>query len=248
MPLPFSTSARSQSSRIAMTLEMVLASGFLTGLASSLHCAGLCGGVASMMLAGNGRSGSAAIGRLSFLTRMQVGRAMVYIVAGSLAGSVGFFFQSLLFLAGLQNVLRLAAAAAMIGMGLSVAGILPPLGRLDANLRRLASSFPNLLPRRQAASPIALGAVLAMAPCAMVFNALLTAMMVGTPFSGALYMAGFALAALPGVVFSGFGISQLARSGRGTATFRQSVGLLLAATGVLYALVPEASMSGLCLT
>jgi hypothetical protein len=73
-------------------------------------------------------------------------------------------------------------------------------------------------------------------------------MMVGTPLSGALYMIGFAVAALPGVIFSGFGIAQLARNGRGIATLRRSVGLLLVAIGVLYALVPGLSMSGLCLT
>lgn len=228
-----------------MTLEMVLASGLLTGLASSLHCAGLCGGVASVMLAGNGRGGSAVLGKLSFLTQMQVGRAMVYIAAGSLAGSIGLFFQNLLFLAGLQDVLRLAAAAVMIGTGLSVAGFLPPMGRLDIALRRIVPTLPKRLPRT---SPMALGAVLAMAPCAMVFHALLTAMMVGTPFSGALYMVGFALAALPGVVLSGFGIAQLARNGQHRQSFRRSVGLLLAGIGVLYALVPGATISGLCLT
>ena len=231
-----------------MTLEMVLASGLLTGLASSLHCAGLCGGIGSVMLAGHARSGSAAIGRLSFLAQMQVGRAVVYITAGSLAGSLGFLFQNMLFLAGLQDILRLTAAVLMVGTGLSVAGILPPLGRLDVVVRRLASFVPNRLHRFQSASPVALGAVLAMAPCAMVFNALLTAITIGTPVSGALYMAAFAVAALPGVVFSGFGIAQLLHGGRGKATLRRFIGVLLAAIGILYAFVPGAAITGLCLT
>ncbi len=231
-----------------MALDTVLASGLLTGLAGSLHCAGLCGGVASMLLNARQAGGTAATAgaRLSFLSRLQLGRAAVYILAGGMAGSIGYYVQSLLFLAGLQDMLRYAAAAMIVATGLSIANILPPIGRLDPPLRQMAPLW-RVIARLQPGSTVGLGAVLALAPCAMVFNALLTAMLTGGPVPGAVYMAGFAAAALPGVIFSALGIATLAGTshvhGRGG---RRLLGLLLAATGVMFALLPGGSIAQLC--
>lgn len=231
-----------------MALDTVLASGLLTGFAGSLHCAGLCGGVASMLLTARQAEGAtASIGtRLSFLSRLQLGRAAVYVLAGGMAGSIGYYLQSLLFLAGLQDMLRYAASALIVATGLSVAGILPPFSRLDHGLRHAAGLW-GALGRLQPGSTIGLGAALALAPCAMVFNALLTAMLTGGPLAGAVYMAGFAIAALPGVVFSALGIATLAGVGRGVSRRgRRLLGLLLAATGVVFALLPGGSITQLC--
>ncbi|WP_054310628.1 sulfite exporter TauE/SafE family protein [Mesorhizobium sp. 1M-11] len=231
-----------------MALDTVLASGLLTGLAGSLHCAGLCGGVASMLLTARQAGGAAVTtgARLSFLSRLQVGRAAVYVLAGGIAGSIGYYVQSLLFLAGLQDMLRYAASALIVVTGLSVANILPPLGRLDHGLRHAAWLW-RALARLQPGSTVGLGAALALAPCAMVFNALLTAMLTGGPLAGAVYMAGFAVAALPGVVFSALGIATLAGVGRGISRGgRLPLGILLATTGVLFALLPGGSITQLC--
>lgn len=231
-----------------MTLEMVVVSGLLTGVASSLHCAGLCGGIASMLVAaarpGDTVSGAA---RLSFLTRMQLGRAAVYVTAGAVAGSLGYQVQNILFLAGLQNALRVGAALMIVTTGLSIAGLLPPLGRLDRWLLRL-SAPQGMVSRFKPGSAFGLGAMLGLAPCAMVFNALLTAALIGSPASGAFYMSAFAAAALPGVVLSGFGMgSVLHRRRSGRNGVRRVLGMLLVLTGIGLLLVPGASLTELCL-
>ena len=71
-----------------MTPDLVFVSGLLSGLAASLHCAGLCGGIAAMLMPAlpGGGALSARI-RLSFLAKMQAGRAAVYVAAGTAAGS-----------------------------------------------------------------------------------------------------------------------------------------------------------------
>jgi hypothetical protein len=230
-----------------MSLEIVLASGMLTGLASSLHCAGLCGGVAAMFVPAPEGAGAAHLARLSFLLRMQIGRAAVYIAAGSVAGSLGYSIEALLPLEGVQGLLRWMAAAMIALTGLSTAGFMPPLGRLDRvlgpmqSLRRLAGRLP-------VTSAIGLGAGLALAPCAMVLNALLTAILFGGAVPGLVYMAGFSLTALPGVVLAALGITSLAAGGQyGGRRLRRVLGILLLLCGVGFALVPGASLASLCL-
>lgn len=229
-----------------MTLEIVLASGMLTGLASSLHCAGLCGGIAAMFVPVPADIPGASTARVPFLLQMQLGRAAVYIAAGGAVASLGYSVEALLPLDGVQDVLRLAAAIIIALTGLSIAGFLPPLARLD---RVLAFMRPvQRLGRLSAMSPFGLGASLALAPCAMVLNALLTAALIGGPVSGFVYMAGFSLTALPGVVLAALGITSLsAGRDQGGRRRRRVVGMLLALCGVGFAFIPGASLASLCL-
>jgi len=226
-----------------MTPDLVFVSGLLSGLAASLHCAGLCGGIAAMLMPAlpGGGALSARI-RLSFLAKMQAGRAAVYVAAGTAAGGLGYAMSGLLALGGLQDILRWLAAMLIVLTGLSIAGVLPPMRRLDRHAKLLGG-----LRTLQARSAFGFGAMLALAPCAMVLNALLTATLMGTPASGGLYMTGFSLAALPGVILSAFGISGLTALGQDERRrMRLAAGLGLAAVGMLSALLPQASLSQIC--
>lgn len=227
-----------------MTPELLFVSGLLSGLAASVHCAGLCGGIAAMLMpvqpTGDALSARA---RLSFLAQMQAGRAAVYVAAGAAAGGLGYVMGGMLALGGLQDILRWLAATLIVLTGLSIAGVLPPMRFFDRHARLLGG-----LRGIQAKSAFGFGAVLALAPCAMLLNALLTAALLGTPTSGGLYMTGFSLAALPGVVLSAFGLSGLATLGQDKRRrMRLATGLALAVIGLLFALVPQASLTQLCL-
>lgn len=226
-----------------MTLELAFVSGLLSGLAASLHCAGLCGGIAAMLLPVPPAGGAISTrARLSFLTKMQAGRASVYVTAGMAAGGLGYAMGGLLALGGLQDILRWLAAALIVLTGLSIAGILPAMRLLDRHATLLGG-----LRSVQARSAFGFGAMLALAPCAMALNALLTAALMGTPGSGGLYMTGFALAALPGVVLSAFGISGLAALGQDERRrMRLATGLALAVVGMLFAVLPGASLAQIC--
>ncbi|NNU63208.1 sulfite exporter TauE/SafE family protein [Ochrobactrum soli] len=231
-----------------MTLELILASGMLTGLASSLHCAGLCGGVASLFVSVSQPAGGFSTSqRLNFLVRMQLGRATVYVAAGMVAGSLGYYIQSMMLLAGFQNFLRYVAAFMIILTGLSIIGFLPSPSKLEGRFSFFAIMQKSALKLRPR-SPYQLGAALGLAPCAMVLNALLTAALFSDIAAGALYMSGFAVVALPGVVISGFGISSMSSLGLSAKrNLRRIVGTALVVTGVFFTTIPEASISALCL-
>lgn len=226
-----------------MTPDLVLLSGLLSGLAASLHCAGLCGGIAAMLMPALPTGGALpARTRLAFVVNMQAGRAAVYVTSGAAAGGLGYAMGGVLALGGLQEMLRWLAAVLIVLTGLSIAGLLPPMRLLDRHATLLGR-----LRGLQARSAFGLGALLALAPCAMAFNALLTAALMGTPVNGGLYMTGFSLAALPGVVLSAFGLSGLAALGHNERRrMRMATGLALAAIGAILAVVPQASLVQIC--
>ena len=71
----------------------ILAGGFLLGLAGSLHCACMCGGIASgaMFLLGPGSERE----RITTLLLLQAGRIATYSIAGGAVASVAFMASRL---------------------------------------------------------------------------------------------------------------------------------------------------------
>ncbi|WP_350333240.1 sulfite exporter TauE/SafE family protein [Coralliovum pocilloporae] len=225
--------------------EFSLLGGLLLGLASSLHCAGMCGGIASglvFMFRPEDR-----LTRARVLLVSQFGRITSYMIAGGVLGYAGaelygLFDQSLAY-----SVLQWAAAVTLIGIGLSVAGILPPLSGLD---RLAAPIMARLMPRGSArpssSAPFLAGMVWGLVPCAMVYGALFTAMLTGSATGGVLMMAGFGLGTLPAVTVSAFGVTSLTRiNTRGLA--RMSIGLAIAGLGLGSVLLNTYMPQALCI-
>ncbi|HAI29755.1 MULTISPECIES: sulfite exporter TauE/SafE family protein [unclassified Thalassospira] len=259
-----------------MSISYVIISGLLLGLASSLHCAGMCGAIASNILAACGLHKGPAKRQFRALVLMQAGRSTTYILAGLLVGGVGGMFDALLVTAGWQSVLRVLSGLVVIYSGLAVIGIAPALHHLD----RLIPKFlfqttlrpalagtpatghtspaeqtmrsPNPAPHafRAGIGNFSFGAALGLTPCAMVYNALLTAMMTGTVARAGLFMACFALAALPAVVFAALGISFLKRSASRDYAgdfIRKMIACALVAVGMLTLAPPAMDLIALCL-
>ncbi|HCK19910.1 MAG TPA: hypothetical protein DHW36_15465 [Thalassospira sp.] len=259
-----------------MSISYVIISGLLLGLASSLHCAGMCGAIASNILAACGLHKGPAKRQFHALVLMQAGRSTTYILSGLLVGGVGGVFDALLVTAGWQSVLRVLAGLVVIYSGLAIIGIAPALHRLDrlipkflfqTTLRPTLASIPatghtspaeqtiqspNFTPHaiRAGIGNFSLGAALGLTPCAMVYNALLTAMMTGTVARAGLFMACFALAALPAVVFAALGISFLKRSATRDHAgdfIRKMIACALIAVGMLTLAEPAMGLIALCL-
>jgi uncharacterized protein len=68
-------------------LESVVISGIAFGLASALHCAAMCGGIAcgALLLLGAPTSGE----RYRQLALMQAGRVTTYATMGAVGGAIG---------------------------------------------------------------------------------------------------------------------------------------------------------------
>ncbi|MUO80894.1 hypothetical protein GOZ80_10780 [Agrobacterium vitis] len=233
-------------------LAGTVAAGFLMGLAGSLHCAGQCGGIASSLLiaTGQGRSGRQ---RAQALLATQLGRTVTYTIAGCVVGIAGDALGQLFDLAGLQPVLRALGAAMLLWVGFSLIGVVPGPQLID---RRVIAASTFLLGGRQGPvhfgtpSALLLGMAWGIAPCAMVYNALMTAMLSGTGATGALFMMSFGLATVPAVALTAAGAAQIAVMGATLpkAALRKVVGIAIVALGFGSIVMPAASLTALCLS
>lgn len=232
-----------------MTGEFGLLGGVLMGLASSLHCAGVCGGVASSLLLATGPARPTASAQGQALLAAQLGRATTYTLFGAVVGLGGAGFAGLLELAGAQAALRVLAGAALVLSGLSIAGLAPSFAAAD---RLVGGALGRVsMPSRfgRGATPYALGLAWGLAPCGMVYAALTNAMLSGSALGGATFMAGFGLATAPAVAAAAFGARTLAGLGwRARGQLRLTLGLALASLGGLSLVEPAMALSALCRT
>jgi sulfite exporter TauE/SafE len=231
-----------------VTGAIALLGGVLMGLASSLHCAGVCGGIASSLMLVTATPSPTVAARAQAMLAAQFGRAVTYTTFGALVGFGGTAFAGLLELAGAQAALRALAAATLIFSGLSIAGLAPSFAGIDRIVGGAVQRWSAPLRSGRVAPPFALGLAWGLAPCGMVYAALINATLTGSPAGGAAFMAGFGLATAPAVAAAAFGVSVLAGGGlrqRGRA--RVVLGSALAILGALSLAEPATALTRLCL-
>jgi sulfite exporter TauE/SafE len=221
-----------------------LGSGFAVGLASSLHCAGMCGGIGASIafLAPDG--GAAA--RLRVLAEAQAGRVAAYVAAGMVVGAFGSAVYGAFDLAAAHAMLRWAAAATLGWVGLTVAGLAPSLAPagLSRAVGRGWTPVQRALASRGVPLPLLSGLLWGLMPCAMVYAALFLAMVAGSASAGAATMLGFGLGTVPAVTLAALGATQLPRLARDPAA-RRAAGLAIAALGGA-SLVAWPAIAALC--
>jgi len=225
--------------------ELSIFGGFLAGLASSLHCIGMCGGIsASLVMTLAPATDRAAQLRVALLT--QLGRILAYVMAGAVLGGL----SSQVYLTVDRELgfvlLRWAAALTLVYIGLSVAGIAPQLAGLDRLGGRIMALAHGPAGRRvQAAGPVFAGMVWGFLPCGMVYAALFYAMLSADPVSGAAIMAGFGAGTLPAVLLTALGASHvLALAKRRGMRWIVGSGIIL--VGILSAALPWRTIAALC--
>jgi len=239
------------SNRNALNMQInafSLSGGVLLGLASALHCAAMCGGIASgvVFLFDPKAPGE----RARILMSAQAGRITAYVLAGAMLGAGGAGLYGAFDQAVAYRLLQWAGAVTLMWIGLSVAGLLPSLSLLDRRVAALSSAIAGVLSRFRrypVAGPFAAGLGWGTIPCPMVYAALFTAMLTGSPAGGATLMAGFGLGTLPAVTATAFGVTALTRL-EARAFARGLIGLGIAVLGfsTVYPASPTAGL--LCLT
>jgi sulfite exporter TauE/SafE len=220
------------------------------GLAGSLHCAGVCGGIASSLLLATEAPDGAPAARAARLLKVQLGRVLSYTLCGAMVGGGGAAFAGLINLAGIQPMTRIAAACALVWTGCSVAGLVPSFAILDRVLASTFNSWPVAITRQfQNPHPIVLGILWGFAPCGMVYAALFNAILSGSSVAGAGFMAGFGLATIPAVATAAFGVTALAGFGARLprSKLRAALGTALLTLGLASLVEPAVSFSTLCL-
>jgi sulfite exporter TauE/SafE len=230
-----------------MGASFAILAGLMMGLASSLHCAGMCGSIGSaLLMAAHPGGGTVPMARTLLVT--QAGRVLAYATAGSVVGLFGTGVATLFDRASAFEVLRWASAVTLVGIGLSTARILPALAGFDRLAAPLGGAVMTLsvrLPGLGPAASLATGILWGFMPCAMVYGALFAAMLQASAAGSAAFMFGFGLGTLPAVIFTALGLSSLRELARDPRAAR-AIGLAIAGFGVLSVLIAPAG-TVLCL-
>lgn len=221
---------------------------FVVGLAGSVHCVGMCGGiVGAFSLTGTPaarpfpvavvtRSSPLQDGPLLRVLAYNSGRLASYSLAGAFAGGLAGGVRTLAGLSSWQAGAWFAASLMMVLLGLHLAGawsILAHVERLGQGLwARLRPLTGALMPLDSPAKLLALGALWGWLPCGMVYSMLLSAALAGSARDGALLMAAFGLGTLPMLMALGLAGARL-RLLMQAGPVRVACGLVVAGFGVL---------------
>lgn len=216
--------------------------GALLGLASSLHCVGMCGGIAMLLGMPPGRA--SGMRRLLDYAPLNLGRAFSYMLLGGLAGGVGAAAIGAVTFEGAHLFLRWAAAMTLAWVGLATLGLMPsPAFVGHAVLPRFAISRASAAPG--IAGRLVAGMAWGFMPCGMVYGALLFAAFSGSALGGMAVMAGFALGTMPALLLVHSGSAMLASLARRPQA-RWATGIAILAIAAFSLLPPEASLRALC--
>ena len=208
----------------------VFVSALVLGLAGSVHCVAMCGGIAGALQQAMPEQGPVESGLRSLL--YSLGRITSYAVAGGVAGSLGTIFAPAASALGRVHV-AVGVVIVVIGLQIALGGrLFAPLERAGLAVWRRAAPLARRIGRPERAWQVfALGLVWGWLPCGLVYSALVLAAASGRPMLGALAMASFGLGTLPAVwAATGFG-ALVTRLGGG-ASVRRSAGLALVAFGL----------------
>jgi uncharacterized protein len=215
--------------------SLTLGGGLLLGLASSLHCASMCGPIASSLMFGLGP-------RARTLMTAQAGRISVYVLAGAVAGAAGGALFGGISHPAAFLALRAAAALSLGWIGFSLLGLAPSLAMID----RLTGPVARAVTAARAPGAFASGVVWGCLPCGMVYGALFYAGLSGGPLQGAAVMAGFGLGTLPSVTAVALGLARF-RALAHAPQARIVVGLGLMVIAAASLALPSAAAAIFCL-
>jgi sulfite exporter TauE/SafE len=228
---------------------------FLVGLAGSIHCVGMCGGIVGALSASASKATAprAVIPIIaltpapaSVFTRVlayNTGRIGSYMLAGTIAGGLAGGAQSLAALSGLAGVqlgFYWLANLMLVALGLYLMNAWRGLTWLEQGGRvlwqraqpTLAPLMKTLLPADRPHQALALGALWGWLPCGMVYSVLLTAMLSGDALDGAAVMLAFGLGTLPMLVGLGLLGARVQRAMRRPA-IRTACGVAVLSFGLL---------------
>ncbi len=202
----------------------VMGAAAAAGVASSAHCAAMCGPLALAVCGAPGREGARAG------LRYGLGRLASYALTGSIAGALGSRLVRVLRGEHVQQAVSLA-----LGLGLALAAIRVLQSRARSDLVPLRA-------RRDAPRPPPLltGILTGFLPCGALAAGLMIAAGAASWWGGALAMTSFAIASAPGlagVVLAGATIGGRLR-GVATPARRRALGVALMLAAVWVAARP----------
>lgn len=212
------------------SLAMALVTGLLGGFG---HCAVMCGPlVGALGLAARPLGAPRAItGQLAY----HAGRVTTYALLGGVLGMTGSVVNVAGRVAGIQEVVAVAAGLLMILLGLGAAGLLGAARRLEARVSaRVTRGVRGLLGDGGPGRLYPVGLALGFLPCGLSWSMLLGSAATGSLPRGLLLALVFGLGTIPALLLVG-GASAIL-SVRARALLFRAGGLLVALLGALFLL------------
>lgn len=166
------------------------------GLASSLHCAAMCGPLVGASCKKSDSLGIDAGKAGSYAASRALGYGVVGAIAGALGAPIAGSWQ--------MPVRVLAAVAAAFVIARAGVRLLKPAKKQELVPLSLSK------PKRRGFPPALLGLATSVFPCGALVGGLLLASTTGSALVGSLAMITFSLASLPGLLGAVFGVATLA--------------------------------------
>lgn len=166
---------------------------FAGGVAGSLHCLGMCGGLAALV--GGGWR----------LALYNLARVNTYVALGAGAGALGTAIVAWAPLDVASRGLAIVGGLAVLAVGLEWLGVLAPRGQsLVARVQgAIARHARALLDARSPWAPVAFGTANAFLPCHLIYAFVAMAGATGSVVRGAATMLAFGAGTLPAMMLAG---------------------------------------------
>jgi len=222
-------------------IATTLGAGLALGLVGSVHCLGMCGGIAGALTQSlpPGATGSRALRSALH----SLGRTTSYAAAGGAVGTLG---SALLHTSGLEITLRLTSGLLIVAVALHVGGWwngVAAIERVGFGVWRRIAPLAQRIGRPDRGWKIfATGLLWGWLPCGLVYSSLAISATLGSAAAGALFMASFGLGTLPALLLTSTLTDALGRVVQHRVA-RRSAAVLLLTFGVwtlLGALAPLA--------
>lgn len=204
-------------------------SAFLVGLAGSVHCVGMCGGIVTsftFLLPKN-------TNQWPFLIAYNTGRIISYAIAGTFAGLLGASVTSATFLSA--QLLPLLSGLFMVLLGLYIGNWWRVLTKLEIAgqwIWRIISPYSKrFLPFSTPLHALPYGIIWGWLPCGLVYSSLTWSMASGSALGGALNMFFFGLGTLPAMLALGASGATM-RQWMSNSIIRRIIAVLLIMFGV----------------
>lgn len=180
----------------AMTLPEISSpvAAFIVGLVTSVHCLGMCGPLACSFCM-KSRSDRSAAARFLAMGAYHGGRIISYSIAGLLAGALGASV-AWIFTGTIGHLLPWAMVVLFLVIGFGLERKLHPPNWITRWFPKKAAAHASQH-NYGFLGPLALGLATVLLPCGPLYMVLAVAVVSGSSFQGAEFMAAFALGTIP---------------------------------------------------
>lgn len=186
---------------------------FIIGLATSVHCIAMCGGINLSQCIPKSVNDTGKISAFVPTLLYNFGRVISYTLIGWIMGFIGFLFggnSDATIPVFLQGLLKIFAGIFMVIMGLNMLGILPQLRRFIPKMpKHIAKNVGSQKAKHR--QPFIVGLLNGIMPCGPLYSMHIVALASANPLVGGVSMLMFSLGTVPLMLGFGSIVSALGR-------------------------------------